>query len=47
MTFHYGYDLIELISEWTPFDVEIRRFSDRTHGIVAEYTDVIICMRRR
>ncbi|MGK7869563.1 methyltransferase domain-containing protein [Falsiroseomonas sp. E2-1-a20] len=45
VTFHYGYDLAELISRWTPFDVEIRRYADRTHGIVAEFTEVIICSK--
>jgi SAM-dependent methyltransferase len=47
VTFHYGYDLADLIAEWTPFDVEIRRFNSRTHGIVAEYTEVIICAKPR
>ena len=45
VTFHYGYDLADLIAEWTPFDVEIRRFNDRKHGIVAEFTEVIICRK--
>jgi SAM-dependent methyltransferase len=45
VTFHYGYDLAELISRWTPFDVEIRRYADRTHGIIAEFTEVIICSK--
>ena len=45
VTFHFGYDLAELIAKWTPFDVEIRRFSSRTHGIVGEFTEVIVCTR--
>jgi SAM-dependent methyltransferase len=45
VTFHYGYDIAELICGWTSFDVEIRRFSDRTHGIVAEFTEVIVCSK--
>jgi SAM-dependent methyltransferase len=45
VTFHYGYDLADLIAKWTPFDVEIRRFADRTHGITAEFTEVIICSK--
>jgi hypothetical protein len=28
------------------FDVESRRFNDRTHGIVAEFTEVIIYRKR-
>ncbi len=46
VTYRYGYDLADLIAGWTPFDVEIRRFHDRTHGIVAEFNDVIICSKR-
>lgn len=42
VTYHYGYDLADLIAQWTPFDVEIRRFNDRSHGIVAEFSEVII-----
>ena len=45
VTFHYGYDLADLIIKWTPFDVEIRRFADRTHGIIAEFTEVIVCVK--
>lgn len=45
VTFHYGYDLPELITRWTGFDVEIRRHCDRTHGIVAEFTEVIVCSK--
>jgi SAM-dependent methyltransferase len=45
VTFHYGYDLADLITEWAPFDVEIRRFADRTHGIIAEFTEVIVCAK--
>jgi SAM-dependent methyltransferase len=45
VTFHYGYDLADLIAEWTSFDVEIKRFSDRTHGVIAEFTEVVICSK--
>lgn len=45
VTFHYGYDLADLIAEWTPFDVEIRRFHQRRSGIVAEFSEVIICRK--
>jgi SAM-dependent methyltransferase len=45
VTFHYGHDLAGLITQWSDFDVEIRRFADRTHGIVAEFTDVIVCTK--
>jgi SAM-dependent methyltransferase len=45
VTFHYGYDLADLIAEWTPFDVEIRRFHQRSGGIVAEFSEVVICRK--
>jgi SAM-dependent methyltransferase len=45
VTFSYGYDIAELIAGWTQFDVEIRRFRDRTRGIVAEFTEVIVCTK--
>ena len=47
VTYRYGYDLADLIAEWSLFDVEIRRFNDRTHGIVAEFSEVIICAKPR
>ena len=46
VTFHYGYDIADRIAEWAPFDVEIRRFNDRTRGIVGECTEVIVCRKR-
>ena len=45
VTFHYGYDIADLIAEWAPFDVEIRRFNQRSTGIVAEFSEVIICRK--
>ena len=45
VTFHYGYDLADLIAEWTPFDVEIRRFHQRSSGIVAEFSEVVVCRK--
>jgi SAM-dependent methyltransferase len=45
VTFHYGYDLADLIAEWTPFDVEIRRFHERSSGIVAEFSEVVVCRK--
>ncbi|WP_262296545.1 hypothetical protein [Microvirga sesbaniae] len=47
VTYRYGYDVADLIAEWAPFDVEIRRFNDRTHGIIAEFTEVIVCRKRQ
>jgi len=45
VTFHYGYDLADLIAGWTPFEVEIRRFHQRLSGIVAEFSEVIVCRK--
>jgi SAM-dependent methyltransferase len=45
VTFHYGYDLADLIAAWTSFDVEIRRFHQRSSGIVAEFSEVVICRK--
>jgi len=47
VTYHFGHDLPEKIVEWAGFDVEMVRFNDRHHGIVGEFTEVIICRRRR
>ena len=46
VTFIYGYDIDELITKAASFDVEIRRFNDRTNGIVGMFTEVIICYKR-
>jgi hypothetical protein len=45
VTFHYGYDLPQLISKWSGFDVEVRRFHDQTHGIIGEMTEVYVCRK--
>ena len=45
VTFRWGYDLPDKIVEWTPFEVEVRRFNNRRHGIVAEFSEVIICRK--
>ena len=46
VTYHYGYDYADLVASWAPFDVEIRRFNNRTSGIVAAFTEVTICQKR-
>jgi SAM-dependent methyltransferase len=45
VTFRWGYDFPDKIAEWRPFDVELRRFNDRRHGIVAEFSEVVICRK--
>jgi len=45
VTFDYGYEISRQISVWSGFNVKIVRFWDRTHGIIGEYTEVIICRR--
>ena len=45
VTKSYGYDIGERIAEWTPFDVEITRYWDRTSGIIGSYTEVVVCRK--
>jgi hypothetical protein len=35
-----------MIASWAPFDVEVIRFADRLHGIIGEYTEVLVCWKR-
>lgn len=46
VTWDFGYTIHQLIAYWTPFAVEITRFSDRHLGIMGEYTEVILCRKR-
>jgi len=46
VTIDYGYDLHLTIPNWAPFDVRIYRFADLYHGIVGEYTEVILASKR-
>jgi len=45
VTFDYGYDITQRIAEWAPFDVRIVRFWDEWHGIIGEFTEVVICRK--
>lgn len=45
VTHDYGYDIAQRISEWVPFDVRITRFCDQWHGIIGEYTEVVVCAK--
>jgi len=45
VTCDYGYDISKQIAQWAPFDVRISRFWDLTHGVIGEYTEVIICRK--
>ena len=45
VTWDYGYDIHKRISEWAPFAVEIMRFCDARHGIIGEYTEVVVCRK--
>jgi SAM-dependent methyltransferase len=44
VTYHYGYDLPELIKQWSGMDVEVRRFHDHGRGIIGEFTEVYVCV---
>jgi len=46
VTYDYGYDISRQIAQWAPFDVRIARFWDQTHGIIGEYTEVVVCRKR-
>ena len=45
VTIDYGYDIHKSIVEWAPFDVRITRFASPRHGIIGEYTEVIVCQK--
>jgi hypothetical protein len=45
VTIDYGYEIGREIAEWAPFDVRISRFWDPTHGIIGDYTEVIVCTK--
>lgn len=47
VTFHYGYDLPELIAGWADFSTRVVRFHDRRHAILGEFTEVYVCERAR
>ena len=46
VTIDWGYDLHKEFSSWAPFDVRVMRFNDYTHGILGEYTEVLVCRKR-
>jgi SAM-dependent methyltransferase len=46
VTYKFGYDILDLLGMWAPFDCELWRFRDWQHGIVGEFTDVMICWKR-
>lgn len=45
VTYDYGYDVTRAIAEWAPFDVRILRFWDQHHGIIGDYTEVVVCKK--
>ena len=45
VTFHYGYDLPELIKLWCGLDTCVYRFHDKFHGIIGEFTEVYVCKK--
>lgn len=46
VTFHFGYDLPQLIYEWCGMHTRVERFWDPYHGIIGEFTEVYVCHRR-
>jgi len=47
VTFHYGYDLPELIHQWSGLDTIVNRFHDKFHGIIGEFTEVYLLKKRQ
>ncbi|WP_421841949.1 class I SAM-dependent methyltransferase [Mycobacterium sp.] len=47
VTVDYGYDLHKLFSRWAPFDVRVYRFADTLHGILGDYTEVVVCRKEK
>lgn len=45
VTKSYGYDIGDKIAEWSSFDVDITRFTNRSAGIMGWYTEVIVCRK--
>jgi SAM-dependent methyltransferase len=45
VTVDYGYDVHQQIRSWAPFDVRVTRFCEPTHGILGEFTEVIVCRK--
>ena len=43
VTHDHGYGIHQLISAWGSCYVEVTTFSDLTHGIVGEFSEVIVC----
>ncbi|MCV3769067.1 class I SAM-dependent methyltransferase [Rhizobium sp. TRM95796] len=47
VTVDYGYDIHKSLAQWAPFDVRISRFHDQHQGIIGDYTEVIVCKKRK
>ena len=45
VTFHYGYDLAEMIYVWSGMHVCVQRYHDPEQGIIGEFTEVYICRK--
>lgn len=45
VTFHYGYDLAELIQKWSGLDVQVIRFHDPSHGVIGDFTEVYLATK--
>lgn len=45
VTFHYGYDLPEIIYRSSGLNVEVIRFHDHHHGIIGDFTEVYIAWK--
>lgn len=43
VTFHFGYDLPELISQWSLLDLRVYCFHNKCHGTMGEFNEVYLC----
>ncbi len=46
VTMDYGYGLHQQIAEWAPFDVRIARYCNQSAGILGDFTDVTVAVKR-
>lgn len=47
VTHHFGYDLPNLIEEWSGMSTRVYRFHDQEHGILGEFTELYACTKWR
>lgn len=46
MIWDYGYNIHQMLSYWTDFDVEVLRFSNQSIDVLGEYAGVMLSTKR-